>query len=273
MPLITITIPVVYGTHLREVLESIFKSSFQDFEVIANDSSTTEEALNILSEFDVTVIRKITKSFEGRNLTISASTGERVFLFDETRIMPPQLLRKVAESKADMITIKERDIGKGLLIFFSNIDKQNTSSEVLLMDPERNKSIIPRVYKRNVILKALERINRNLSSETRKRIVGLDLELIYLESFNITKNIEIINSEEIIHYGDERVFDIFRKYYRYGYSQSMLRSTSYREFAGLSGRNRTTLPIKNRLMSLPIQVLRGIPFVAGYLKGSNNNVK
>jgi len=47
----------------------------------------------------------------------------------------------------------------------------------------------------------------------------------------------------------------------------MLRNTIYKEFAGLSGRNRATLPLRNRIQSIPIQVIRGIPFVLGYISG------
>ncbi|MEM3845813.1 MAG: hypothetical protein QXU98_08940, partial [Candidatus Parvarchaeota archaeon] len=60
---------------------------------------------------------------------------------------------------------------------------------------------------------------------------------------------------------------LFRKYYRYGNSQAMLRKTYYRALAGLSGRNRSTLPFINRIYSTPIQILRGVPFVLGYAIG------
>jgi hypothetical protein len=116
-------------------------------------------------------------------------------------------------------------------------------------------------------MEALERIRGNLTEEILKNIVGLDIELIYLESYKISQNIGFIDTVEIMHYGDVGLRDTFRKYYRYGNSQKMLRNTIYKEFAGLSGRNRATLPLKNRIQSIPIQVIRGIPFFLGYISG------
>ncbi len=74
-----------------------------------------------------------------------------------------------------------------------------------------------------------------------------------------------------MHYWDENIKDVSRKYYSYGYIQRMLKNTYYGEFAGLSGRNRSTLPLRNRIKSIPIQVLRGLPFILGYLNGKSKN--
>ena len=74
-----------------------------------------------------------------------------------------------------------------------------------------------------------------------------------------------------MHYGDESIREVFRKYYRYGFTQRMLKNSYYGKFAGLSGRNRSTLPVRNRIKSIPIQVLRGVPFVLGYLTGKTED--
>jgi glycosyltransferase involved in cell wall biosynthesis len=267
-PSISISVPIVHGTHLKECIESIFSNTFQDFELIVNDSSGSEGVYDLLRFYDIKIIRKITRSFEGRSLTISASSGEKIFILDETRLIHSDMLQKLNESKGDLIVIKERDLGDGVLTFIANLDKRWVSKDLSAINPRRNKSIIPRVYKRDVILKALDNINRKLPSEVVREIVGLDLELMYLESYNISKNIEVISYPEILHYGDERFIGMLKKYYRYGYSQGILRKTAYQNFAGLGGRNRSTLPVKNKMMSLPVQLLRGVPFVAGYLKGT-----
>jgi len=47
----------------------------------------------------------------------------------------------------------------------------------------------------------------------------------------------------------------------------MLRNTIYKEFACLSGRNRATIQLRIRIQSIPIQVIRGIPFILGYISG------
>ena len=270
---ISICIPVISGIHLRECLDSIFQSTFQEFEVIVNDSSGSPVVSDILKDYGVRRIERKSKSFESRYITTMASKGEKVFIFDETRVMEKTLLEDANNRKNDMLVIKERDIGKGIVNYFSNLDKSILPNDLSILDPMKNKSIIPRVYRREIIVSALEIVRKNLSQDILSQIVGLDLELIYLESYNLTKDIGFISSSEIKHYGDESIREVFRKYYRYGYTQRMLKNTYYGEFAGLSGRNRSTLPVRNRIRSIPIQVLRGVPFVLGYLNSNNKNDK
>ena len=266
-PEISICIPVVSGKYLSECLNSIFTNTFQDFEVIVNDSSKDPKVSDILKMYDLKIIKKETKSFESRYITALLSSGKKVFIFDETRLMSKDLLKKIMEIRKDMIAIKERDIGGGIVTFFSNLDKEAMPADTSILDPYRNKTVIPRVYRREIIMEALERIRGNFPKEILKNIVGLDIELIYLESYKISQSIGFIDTAEIMHYGDKGLRDTFRKYYRYGHSQKMLRNTIYKEFAGLSGRNRATLPLRNRIQSIPIQVIRGIPFVLGYISG------
>ena len=268
---ISVCIPVVSGAHLRECLDSIFQSNFQEFEVIVNDSSGSPMVSDILKEYDVRTIEKKSKSFESRYITTMTSKGEKVFIFDETRLMERTLLEDVNNRNNDMLVIKERDIGQGIVNYFSNLYKSNIPNDLSILDPMRNKSVIPRVYRREMIVSALETVRKNLSEDILSQVVGLDLELIYLESYNLTKDIGFISSSEIKHYGDESISEVFSKYYRYGYTQRLLKNTYYGEFAGLSGRNRSTLPVRNRIKSIPIQVLRGVPFVLGYLNGNNKN--
>ena len=268
---ISVCIPVISGIHLRECLDSIFQSNFQEFEVIVNDSSGSPVVSDILKDYSVRTIERKSKSFESRYITTMTSKGEKVFIFDETRLMEKTLLEDVNNKNNDMLVIKERDIGKGIVNYFSNLDKSNVPNDLSILDPMRNKSVIPRVYRREIIVSALETVKKHLSEDILSQVVGLDLELIYLESYNLTKDIGFISSSEVMHYGDERIREVFRKYYRYGYTQRMLKNTYYGKFAGLSGRNRSTLPVRNRIKSIPIQVLRGVPFVLGYLGGKSKN--
>ena len=62
---------------------------------------------------------------------------------------------------------------------------------------------------------------------------------------------------------------LFRKYYRYGYTQKMLRETVYSQLANISGRTRYGYAIGDRILSMPLQAIRGFPFILGYISGSN----
>ena len=137
----------------------------------------------------------------------------------------------------------------------------------------KNKSVLPRLYKREIIVESLNKIKASLNPETLNNIVGLDLEIIYFESFRISQSIGYISSPEILHYGDETLTSIFRKYYRYGYTQKILRETVYSQLAGISGRTRYGYAIRDRILSMPLQAIRGIPFIFGYVSGNNTAIE
>jgi hypothetical protein len=268
-PEFSICIPALNNKHIRECLDSIFASRFQDFEVIINDASDQFYVSDQISDYDVKIIKKRTRSFESRMVTTRASTGNRIMIFDDTRLVSDSLFDKLIEMPENMIVIAERDMGHSILIKLSNLDKSRLNNDTIKLDPIKNKSVIPRVYKRGILLRAFESINNNLGPEIIKNMVGLDLEIIYYEAFKISHNVGIISTPEILHYGDETLKSVFHKYYKYGFTQRMLRGTIYSELANISGRTRSTYDIGSRILSLPLQVVRGVPFILGYISGSN----
>jgi glycosyltransferase involved in cell wall biosynthesis len=263
----SICIPVLNDRYIHECLNSIFASKFQDFEVIVNDVSDNFYVSDQISEYDVRIIKKKTRSFESRLITAKASSADKIIIFDDTRLMPNTLLDKLRSMPEDMTVIAEKDVGKGLLIKLSNLDKGALIRNTVKLHPVENKSIIPRAYRRDFLMKALDSISNNLSQEAIESIVGLDLEIIYYEAFKFSQNIGIVSEPEVLHHGDKTLRSIFRKYYRYGYTQRMLMGTVYSDMANLKGRNRSDYAIKDRILSLPLQMIRGVPFVLGYLTG------
>jgi hypothetical protein len=264
-PKISICIPAINGNHIIESLDSIFNSKFGDFEIIVNDSSQDFFVSDMVSEYDVKLIKRKTKSLESRYITVSEAEGENILLFDETRIMSESLLGMLDNLEDDMVVIGEREIGKGLITFISNLDKKAIPAEASKLNPTENKSIIPRYYKREIITDALKKVKSNLPSKLFQEIVGLDLELIYLESYNVSHRIGLISTPEIMHYGEKSIREVVKKYYRYGYTQEKLRNSYYNRYAGLSGRMRSSSTLKDRIRSLPVIMLRGPPFVLGYI--------
>lgn len=268
-PKFSICIPVISNKHIEECLTYIFRNKFQDFEVIVNDSSKDYYVSDIISKYDAKIIRKNTKSFESRMISALASSGERILMLDDTRLVSDNLLQKLDAMSEDIIAIGEKDIGSGLLIRLSNLDKKAAVINKNKLNPVKNKSVIPRLYKRDIIAKSLNKIKASLNPEILNNIVGLDLELIYYEAFKISQDIGMVSTPEILHYGDETLRAVFSKYYKYGYTQKMLRKTVYSQLADISGRTRYGYAISDRILSIPLQAIRGFPFLLGYISGNS----
>ncbi len=232
-----------------------------------NDSSEGFIVSDTISQYDAKIIKKRTNNLESRIMTIRESRGEKVLLFDETRFMTDSLLEKLYSSHDDMVVIKERELGDNLIVRLTNMDKLSEPITAKNLSPLRNKTVIPRFYRGNILKAAVESITNNLPEDIIRKIVALDLELLYYESYNISKNIGIIPTPEIFHYGDDDIRSLYRKYFRYGYTQRMMRGTYYANFAKPSGRLRSDSPLKYRVRSIPIVIARGIPFIMGYIMG------
>ena len=173
---ISICIPVVSSSNIRKCLDSIYASTYSNFEVVVNDSSSDSCVQEILKEYDLKIIRRQTRSFESRKLTILNSSGDLVFLLDDTRIIGKKLLERISEMNHDMIIINEQETGKSLVQRLSNLEKQASGNvRHSNLSPIINKSIIPRVYVRNVAVESIRRISYNLPLELTSKIVGLDL--------------------------------------------------------------------------------------------------
>ena len=82
-------------------------------------------------------------------------------------------------------------------------------------------------------------------------------------------DIGMVSTPEILHYGDETLRAVFSKYYKYGYTQKMLRKTVYSQLADISGRTRYGYAISDRILSIPLQAIRGFPFLLGYISGNS----
>lgn len=75
------------GEYLEEAIQSVFQSSFQDFEIIVvNDGSTEEATLSVLSSIDYPFTRLIHQENGGlasaRNSGVKLSSGDLLFFLD-----------------------------------------------------------------------------------------------------------------------------------------------------------------------------------------------
>lgn len=258
-----------FGKNFEKCLNSIFSSTYSDFEIVVNDATRSPEVRDLLSKYDVRTITGNTRTLESRLLTVRHSTGETILLLDETRLVSSSLLGRIAGMPNKMIVVGESEMGGGILQKLTNLDKLASNLvEEGEISPLMNKSILPRIYDRTIIQNSFDRIVSVLEPQVFSEIVGLDLELIYLEAWHQTKDIGFIRTSEIHHFGETSYKDLFKKYYRYGRSQKILRKTPYADFASLRGRTRHGLSGAERLTTVPIQLLRGFPFVLGYISGS-----
>ena len=119
LPVFSICLPFLSNTHFRNYFDSILVSKCRDFEVIVNSVSDQFYVRDQVSDHDIRIIKK-TKSFASGMISVKASSGNRIIIFDDTMLTSDTLLGRVSGTSEDMIVIAEKDIGNGLLVRFSN---------------------------------------------------------------------------------------------------------------------------------------------------------
>jgi glycosyltransferase involved in cell wall biosynthesis len=99
-PLVSIVMPVYNaGSFLRQTLESIFKQSFSDFELIVCDDASTDNSLDIIQQYNdprVSIIRSPQNQGQAHQLNtgIAAATGEFIAIMHADDICMPERLEK-----------------------------------------------------------------------------------------------------------------------------------------------------------------------------------
>jgi hypothetical protein len=123
---------------------------------------------------------------------------------------------------------------------------------------------LPRVFKRGLLTITLEALRVNLG-DVFSQVVFPDHELIYYEASRVSNDVFVIKDELIYHYGDVKLSDIVRKYYRYGKSLKVLKGTPYSFMTTVSRKKREICKggIYDRVFLYTLYFVRGIPFLLG----------
>lgn len=138
--LVSCIIPV-YNTaeYLHDFLDSLFKQSFQNFEIICVDDASTDTSVSIVSEYqkkkDIILLRNQTRlgAAKSRNRGLNIARGEYVIFLDSDDILHPEMMSRMYECCKK----NDADIAMCYLEYFRNEER------ISLENTEKNRFIIP----------------------------------------------------------------------------------------------------------------------------------
>jgi glycosyltransferase involved in cell wall biosynthesis len=110
-PLISVIIPVFNAEKtFRECLNSIYSSTYQNFEVVVVDDLSTDNSINVANEFPCRIIRMNKKAgpAKARNTGAYHARGEILFFTDSDIIIEKDTLQKIIDA------IKDREAVTGM---------------------------------------------------------------------------------------------------------------------------------------------------------------
>ncbi len=265
--LISVNIPATNLANLNICLSHLElakrESNDTDVEVIVNNALEKEEITRLHEKFEFKEIKKVTNILESRYIMTMESKGDYVLLLDDTRFISPNFFKIIKDEPTDIGFFKEVQLGRNLYSRLSNIHNSLYTEKNVGLNPIKTRFILPRLYKRELILYSLDRIINNLPKDVFKNIKAMDLELIYLEAFTKKPHYRFYNSALIYHLPVSLKSDI-RKMYKYGQNTRLLTLTKYAMLGNLGGRKRSGKIIMRHPEVALYLTVRGIPFVLGY---------
>ena len=128
MPKYSIIIPVYnVEKYIKKCLDSVFNQTEKDFEVIVVNDGTKDNSMNIVKNYDVTIINQENKGLsEARNNGVKKAKGEYIIFLDSDDYIEKDLLKEISESldnKPDIVRFQIQEVDEN-----NNIKKYNEES-------------------------------------------------------------------------------------------------------------------------------------------------
>ncbi len=259
--MLSIQLSVTSGQYINEVLESFRTQTSQDFEVIVVNSNKNYS--DAIKDYGAKEIFIATGKLEARFLAHKEVRGEYELLLEETRLLRSDAVAKLEAVKGvDMAIINELELGSKFINKLNRIDSE-MSFRTSISTPE-NLHILPRYFRKEVLDFSFSRAREKLSRENFSKVISSDQEILYYEAYKRYSNMEKVDDQIILKYGEKTISESMKKYYRYGQTQRLLARTPYGEFYNFSRRRREIPSVKSFPAVACIYLIRGTAFFLGY---------
>ena len=263
--MISITIPVISGDYINEVLRAIYASNYQDFEVIVQIDKENDQTIETLRQYDCHVFHGKSGLLASRYQMHKESIGDYELMLDETRVIDGDLLLTLSDSKSEMVVIPETELSSNWLGNLGRFDKDISG----LRDPDLNPLglgyVLPRYFKRSLLDNAFSNIKTKLPYSIFQRVIHPDHQIIYYEAHQSSASIEIARKGMIRHYSDLSFTRMWKKYMKYGASGRLLKGTEYSKLLSIEGYRREVNSQINRVVfSNLLLILHAVPYFVGF---------
>ena len=280
--LVSINIPTYNNIKtFRKTLESVKNQSYKNMEIIVVDSNSSDGTLELIKEFNNFKTIKVYQ-YEGtllgaRNLAAQKSKGKYILLLDSDHVLKPDTIEKSVTlmKKFDMLWLYERSYKPKKIL-----EKLYDADRVLIQNYAEDYikpvggTILPRFYKRDVLLNALNKIPKKILP----LCVAHDHAIIYYEADRITNKIGRVgdyNNPAIFHQEPWGWKNLFKKTYRYGITtRKLVENKVYPELLSSKNKGRG-IKLKDFGLSIKSNILRAIravPYLYGYWTGKNKKI-
>lgn len=257
---VSVVIPAFNASRtIERCLHSVARQEAPPLETIVVDGCSTDGTAELARRYARVMVEDCGIA-PARLAGARAARGEFIMNVDADQELEPSALRRAVETGADTVAFGESSLGSGVIPFLYNIDRGRMQSHWRdQLDPVWG-TIRPRLYRRTVLIRALEAI----PSEMMRLKPGPYSEdsLMFVNSGVRPDEVEFVGGA-ITHTEVSSLTEFFKKWRRYGIAARPFRGTPMERFAFRRAR-RVKNPV-DVIAGFPMVVLRGVPFLLGYL--------
>lgn len=261
--LVSINIPTYNSEKtLEKTLESVKNQTYQNIEIIIIDSYSKDKTIKIAKKYDCKVVMCNGGLLEARIKGAKKSKGKYILFLDSDQILKPTTMEKAVKKMEnyDCLWLYERAYNRNKLLP-SLYDADRRLTQRFLEEGV----VLPRFFKRNLLLKAMDNIPKNIIDVCSAQ----DHIIISHEFKNISDKIEEVD-DAVEHIEPSNFLELFKKQFRWGkvtrefyevgvYRELVTKKDSFRKF-------HKEMPILS-IKSFILRILRGVPYKLGFYFG------
>lgn len=257
---VSVVIPTLNSTRTIETALRSLKEQTVPVEVIVVDSLSTDGTAEIAEKYG-TVIRQRSNRLRARIIGALNATGDFVLNMDSDQFLARDAVERALKVEKRIVALEEISVGKGIIARLNRLDKEIVHRHWREnLDPVSG-VIKPRFYDRDLLLK----VYRIIDSLADKLTMYEDA-IVYYEAYKLSNScVTDIGYVEraVYHLEEDSMFKYMKKWYRYGRTSKLLKQTEYKFFLKNKGVRKGRF--KEKVELLPLVLLKGIPYLIGYL--------
>jgi len=267
--LVSVNIPTYNSEKtLIKCLDSVKKQTYKKIEIIIIDSDSKDKTLEIAKKYGCKILRYEGALLGARYVGAKASKGNYILLLDSDQILEKTAIERGAEllEKHDMLWLEEFTYDpKSFLEKLFDADRKLTQKYYKRFIEAYGGVLLARFYRKNILMKGMNKIPK----ESLPICAAHDHAIIYYEVSKFSKNIGKLPNA-VWHMEPSNIIWFWKKTYRWGkttkdltkrgiYTNLIQSKMHFRKFYFQD--------FSLSLKSLILRILRGTPYMLGYILG------
>jgi glycosyltransferase involved in cell wall biosynthesis len=241
------------SSELRNLSSFININAFEPLEVIGVCNQIDKSYNNIK------LFQEDSSRFKARITGINMATSDTILLIDSDQVPEIGLIEELSKLHNDIVIIPEKSLLKNLVGICLD-DWRFRNEKWAIRNPHPNIPVIPRYYKRELLMKAIDLLPKEVFSLTNH-----EDSILYYETFKISQDVAFTRNS--IYNYDPSLRELLHKAYFYGKSSKLGNDIDIPNDIRLLIRtlDKSTLNVKEHGIGIGyfIQLLRAIAFKMG----------